>query len=326
MKLIYRSKGAHLNATEPAKLARSVYCIGLVAVAIARAQTTEIVLRNFVTPPHGTIATAQQATLGGNGGVQTEQPTGTNRKVPSISISSVANGATNLVGPVAPGEIVVLYGSSLGPTALVQSHVNNAGLVDTQLAGTQAFFNGTPAPIIYTWATQVAAIVPYELSGSASAQVKVTFQGQTSASMTVRVAESAPGLFTLDSAGKGTAAAVNEDGSINSMTHQAAIGDIITLFATGEGQTVPAGVDGKLANTPLPHPVLPVTVTIGGQTVKPLYAGGAPGAVAGMMQINVQIPNGISWIGSTYDVPIVLQVGNTVSQAGVTITVNPWDY
>src|SRR6202035_2236751 len=89
-------------------------------------------------------------------------------------------------------------------------------------------------------------------------------------------------------------AAVNQDGSINSAGHPAPIGSFISLFATGEGQTSPAGVDGKPAQVPLPHPLLPVTVTIAGQTVTPQYAGGAPGEVAGLMQVNVQIPSGMT--------------------------------
>jgi len=64
----------------------------------------------------------------------------------------------------------------------------------------------------------------------------------------------------------------------------------------GEGQTSPAGVDGQAAQIPLPHPLAPVAVTIGGTTVIPQYAGGAPGEVAGVMQINVQIPRGIQTV------------------------------
>jgi uncharacterized protein (TIGR03437 family) len=60
------------------------------------------------------------------------------------------------------------------------------------------------------------------------------------------------------------------------------IGDVISLYATGEGQTTPAGVDGKTAGVPLPHPNLPASVTIGGQVTTPQYVGGAPGEVAGV--------------------------------------------
>ena len=214
----------------------------------------------------------------GNNAIRLLQPV-------SVGVSSVTNGASNISGPVSPGEIVVISGSGLGPAQLAQYHIGTSGIVETQLAGTQVFFNGTPAPIIYTWATQVAAVVPYSLSG-VSAQVTVSYQGQPSGAVSVPIAASAPGIFTLDSTGKGPAAVVNQDGSINSASTPAKAGDFISIYATGEGQTSPTGIDGKPATVPLPQPNLSVTVTIGGQVVKPQYAGGAYGEVAGVLQVN----------------------------------------
>jgi uncharacterized protein (TIGR03437 family) len=235
------------------------------------------------------------------------------------AIGAVANAASNLSGAIAPGEIVVLFGSSFGPAQLTSAHAGSDGLYDAQLAGTSVQFNGISAPMIYASSTQVAAIVPYEVTGN-NAQVAVTYQGQSSAPTTVAVAAAAPGLFTLGSTGQGQAAAVNQDGSINTSSAPAPVGSIISLYATGEGQTSPAGVDGKPATAPLPTPVLPVTVTIGGVTINDLqYVGGAPGEVAGLLQINVQIPAGIT-AGSA--VPVLIRVGSATSQAGVTIAVS----
>ena len=249
---------------------------------------------------------------GNNKAIRVLQPTG-----PALSIANVINAASNLPGSVSPGEIVVLLGSGLGPAQLTLCPVTSQGNIGTQCGGTTISFNGTPAPIIYTWAMQVAAIVPYSVS-STSTQATVTYQGQTTLPFSVNVATVAPGLFTLDSTGKGQAAAVNEDGSINTAGHPAPIGSYISLFATGEGQTSPTGVDGQPAQVPLPHPLAPVTVTIGGMTVTPQYAGGAPGEVAGLMQINVQIPTGIQ-TGNA--ILVTVQIGNASTQAGVTIAV-----
>ena len=235
----------------------------------------------------------------------------------ALGISGVANAASNLSGPVSPGEIVVLSGNGLGPAQLTECPVITSGNIGTQCAGTTVSFSGSPAPIIYTWATQVAAIVPYSTSGT-TAQAAVTYQGQPVSTVPVNVVPVAPGLFTLDSTGKGQAAAVNQDGSINTTGHPAPIGSYISLFATGAGQTLPLGVDGQPAQVPLPRPLAPVTVTIGGITVSPQYAGGAPGEVAGLTQINVQIPGGIQ-TGNA--VPVTLQVSNVSSQPGVTIAV-----
>ena len=89
------------------------------------------------------------------------------------------------------------------------------------------------------------------------------------------------------------------------------------VYATGEGQTSPAGVDGKLAVAPYPAPLLPVSVTIDGIAAQVLYAGAAPGLVAGLLQIDVQIPNGAA-SGAR---PIVLTVGDAQSQTSVTVAV-----
>ena len=238
---------------------------------------------------------------------------------PGPSVTAVASAASDVLGPVAPGEIVTVYGSGLGPSQLTSGGLSGSGLLQTQVAGTQVSFNGTPAPIIYTWGPAVCVIVPYQITGT-SAQVTVTYQGQTSGPITVSTAPSAPGVFVWEllSSGKGQALVVNQDGSINSTNIPARVGSVITLYATGEGQTSPGGIDGKIASAPAPQPILPVTVTIGGQTVQPQYAGGAPGEVAGVMQINVQIPSGVQ---PGVAVPITVQVGQASSQPSVTIAV-----
>jgi uncharacterized protein (TIGR03437 family) len=64
--------------------------------------------------------------------------------------------------------------------------------------------------------------------------------------------------------------------------------------------------------------VLPVTLTIGGQQAQVLYAGGSPGSLAGLMQINARIPAGIT-AGDA--VPVVLQVGDVQAPQSVTIAV-----
>jgi len=124
-------------------------------------------------------------------------------------------------------------------------------------------------------------------------------------------------LFTADSSGKGQAAAANFDGSINSASNPAAIGSVVSLLVTGEGQTWPMGLDGKPASDPLPLPFLPVGVTIGGKSANINYAGGAPG-LAGVMQIKAEIPTGVS---SGPSVPLEVQVGGIPTQAEVTIAV-----
>jgi uncharacterized protein (TIGR03437 family) len=200
----------------------------------------------------------------------------------------------------------------------VEAPPPGADLFPKQLAGTSVTFNGTTGPLLYTSAGQVSAIVPYGVSGP-NVQVVVQYQSLTTAAFTAPLVDSAPALFTTDATGNGQALAVNPGGSMNSPGRPAPVGSFITLYATGEGRTTPAGVDGKPATVPLPVPVLPLIVTIGDQEAFVQYAGGAPGLVAGIMQINVQIPPGVT-PGSA--VAVVIDVGGVPSPARVTIAVS----
>ncbi len=249
----------------------------------------------------------------GNAAIRMLQPSGF-----GLTISAVANSGSNLTGPIAPGEIVVIYGSGLGPSTLTLFQVDNNGLVPTTLAGTRVLFNGTPAPVIYTWTSQVAVVVPFGTNPT-NMQVVLQYLNQTSAPVSLSTSAAAPGLFTSDSSGKGQVAVINQTGSINGAANPAKVGSVISVYATGGGQTSPASVDGTFVSTPLPQTVLPVTATVGGQSATVLYAGGAPGLVAGVLQINVQIPSGVQ-AGNA--VPISVQVGAVASQPGVTIAVS----
>jgi uncharacterized protein (TIGR03437 family) len=90
------------------------------------------------------------------------------------------------------------------------------------------------------------------------------------------------------------------------------------LFATGEGETSPPGVDGKPAAEPWPRPQLPVKVLIGGVEAELLYAGAAPGMVAGLLQVNARVPAGVA-PGAA--VAVELRVSDTSSPSGITMAV-----
>jgi trimeric autotransporter adhesin len=60
-------------------------------------------------------------------------------------------------------------------------------------------------------------------------------------------------------------------------------------------------------------PNLQVSATVGGIPAVVQYAGGAPGEVAGVMQVNVQIPAGVQPGGY---VPVVLTVGSASNVGG----------
>jgi uncharacterized protein (TIGR03437 family) len=92
----------------------------------------------------------------------------------------------------------------------------------------------------------------------------------------------------------------------------------IQIYATGEGQTSPPGVTGSIIGTNLKKPVLPVTASIGGQDAVVQYAGSAGSSVAGLLQVNVLVPQSAT-PGSS--VPIAITVGGAATQTGMTIAV-----
>jgi astacin len=233
--------------------------------------------------------------------------------------SSVVNAANFLLnGGVAPGEIVTIFGLALGPDSLVTSRINpGTQRLDTVLAETRVLFDGIAAPLIYVSANQISAVVPYAVAGKTSTRMSVIYNGVSSNPLILPVIESVPALFTFDSSGKGPAALLNQNGSVNTQSNPAQRGSTVVLYGTGEGQTGPDGVDGKPAVAPLPKPVLPVKVLIAGREAIVSYAGGAPGLTAGVIQVNVRIPDD----SPTGAVPVSLVVGTKSSPANVSIWV-----
>ncbi|HVN06955.1 MAG TPA: hypothetical protein VMT86_21200 [Bryobacteraceae bacterium] len=254
----------------------------------------------------------------GNNRVRQLTPSQTVTQTPppqAINVA-VANGASLLPGPLAPGEIFTIFGQDLGPATAVTGMFNTPDQLSTTLGGVQVLLNGVAAPLFYVQANQINAQVPYEVAGLAAAQMQIIYQGTSIANMQVALTDASPALFTVDY-GTGNAAVVNQDGTINSTENPAPQGSYVVLYATGPGQTDPAGVTGAGAQAPYPKPVLPVSLTFANIPVNVLFAGGAPGFV-GLMQINAQVPMGYVPTG---DLPVVLTVGSDQSQTGVTIAV-----
>lgn len=235
----------------------------------------------------------------------------------SISIRTIQNAASNVAGSIAPGEAVSIFGTRLGPVTWVAGTASN-GVIGTGLSGTRVLFNGVAAPLLYAGLSQINAIVPYSVAGAQVVRVQVEVQGLTGDGFDISVREAAPGIFTSDQSGRGQAAAVNQNGSINSVSNPAERGSIVALYVTGEGQTLPAGSTGRVIGTDvLPRPVLPVTVQIQGLPAEVVYAGAAPFA-AGLMQVNARIPVSVT---ASDRAPVNLIVGSFPAQPGVTIAV-----
>jgi uncharacterized protein (TIGR03437 family) len=214
------------------------------------------------------------------------------------SITAITNSASYGTGGVSPNEIVVIFGTSIGPAAVTSAASINW---PQSLAGTQVLFDGTPAQLLYVSAGQISAVVPWSVAGKGTTAVSVDRgSGVVSAAVQVPVVAAAPALFTINTQGTGPAAAVNQDGTVNGASNPASRGSYMSLFATGI-----SGSDVK--------------VTIEGQNATVTYAGGVAWSGPGLTQINVIVPAGVA--GGTAQV--VVQSAGFSSRDGVTLAVAP---
>jgi uncharacterized protein (TIGR03437 family) len=236
---------------------------------------------------------------------------------PRIFQDCVVNAASYLGGGVAPGEMVTIFGSAMGPSELVPQRLTEDGRLAANLAETRILFNGVPAPLLYVSDKQSTAIVPYAVAGLSSVDVEVEYRGVRSEAVTVTVLTSRPGIFSLDASGQGQGAILNEDGSINSPSNPARRGSIISIFGTGGGEAAPAVVDGQFISGTLPRTSLPVSVffdlgnnehQVEAKQAEVLYAGGVSGSVAGLLRLDVRVPANAVDTGNA--VPFALFIGS----------------
>jgi uncharacterized protein (TIGR03437 family) len=219
-----------------------------------------------------------------------------NANAQTFPLACVGNAASFDEGPIAPGEIVTLMGTGLGPQQGMQSQATLQSPFPTQAADVEVTFDGTPAPLLWVQDGQINAIAPWSLTPGQTTQICASYNSVTTNCVTSMVAQSAPAVFTVDGV---HAAAVNQDGTINSANNPAPVGSIVSVWATGLGPITPSQADGTLVGLPLPDNVLPVQ--IGAQVVglkidfytpfEMEYAGPAPYLVAGASQIDFQAVN-----------------------------------
>jgi uncharacterized protein (TIGR03437 family) len=200
---------------------------------------------------------------------------------PDTATVAVVNGASLAAGPIAPGEIITIFGTGFDP------------------ANTQLLVAGGSATLFYTSATQLNALAPGSLTPDSPTTISIVVDAVTVATSSVPVVTAAPGIFTTGATGQ--AAALNQDGSLNSSMNPADRGSIVSIYATGQG----TGTGN-------------VTLTIAGYSAPLSYAGPAPG-FPGLMKINAQIPCGFLPPGNQ---PVTLSIDGISSQPGVTLAID----
>ncbi len=235
------------------------------------------------------------------------------RSEPGVfTAASVLNGASFHAGPVAPGEIVTIYGTGFGSPELAQAAYED-GLLQGWAGDTKVYFDGIQAPMIYSLSGQISAIVPYSVSGST--RIEVEYLGTKTDPVAVPVAATAPGIFCY-SAGRGQAVAINNGSVFNGPDHPVHAGDHLTFFLTGEGAVTPAIGDGRLPKGPhYPAPARWLGVYISGIECPVEFAGLI---YAGVTQVNVRVPDNVP---SDDAVSLRVLIGGVASPDNVTIAV-----
>ncbi len=229
---------------------------------------------------------------------------------PTFTSANIVNAASYAGGSVAPGSIMSLFGLGLG-----SNWASAAGSVPTTLANTKITVSGVTGsvPLFYASPTQVNFQMPYEASGNITLTL-IREDNQTTA-VTIPVGAAQPGLFSMNSSGAGPAAAQRADTSTLTSANPAKRGEVVVLYATGLGKLNANVATGQAASQAAVASNA-VTVTIGGRTVTPDYAGITPGFV-GLYQVNFHIPADLATTG---DVPVTIASAGVVSNT-VTIAI-----
>jgi uncharacterized protein (TIGR03437 family) len=270
---------AVLNATGSALSFSSRYPAGVVSPAIA------------VGPGHRIL-------LGG----QTGLVSSLDWSVPAVTrIWTAANAAGAQNNPIiAPGELISLYGTNLGPAVPVVAQTGGDGRMPAELAGTQVLVNGIAAPLLYVAGDQINAVTPFPIAPGDNTTIQVVAGQTASIDFPAAIVSAQPGIFQN---GQG-AAAINQDGTVNSESNPSKVGSVIAFWATGAGRVYPTPVDGEVAAAAVDYRCCEVYVY--DKPAEVLYAGAAPGMVAGVIQVNFRVPEGAASIAGP--VPVTLRV------------------
>jgi uncharacterized protein (TIGR03437 family) len=221
--------------------------------------------------------------------------------VPAGAILSAASYESQ--APLPPGGFASIFGSKLSDAISEDLQLP----FETQRAGTEIIVAGQSLPIHFTSAGQVNAIFPYGLAVNTTHQLIVMRGNTLSVPQSITVAPTRPAVFATNAQGFGQGHIyVSGPGGVLTLAdavHPAAAGDVIVLYAAGLGAVDPPVPAGTATPPQLFRTTNEVTATIGGVAARVDFAGLAPYFAAGLYQVNITVPDGVT-PGS--EVPLVL--------------------
>jgi uncharacterized protein (TIGR03437 family) len=214
--------------------------------------------------------------------------TGTGVFLDPTGVVNAASSAPFTAG-IAPGELLTLYGTNLAAALTIAPGTP----FTTSLGGVQVTVNGLAAPLYYVSQTQISAIVPYGITGSI-AQVQVNNNGTLSNAVSMFTNTTAPGIFTVPPGGLGYGAILHQDGNLVTNRNPAQIGETVSVFVTGLGAVTPTIADGAAGPAGvLSFTTNTITAYVGATKATVTFSGLAP-QLAGLYQVNVTIPSGVT--------------------------------
>ena len=236
-----------------------------------------------------------------------------NQTAPSIGgVVSTASYVSN--APLAPGAFASIFGENLATTSIQAGKLP----LTTQLAGAQAFIAGRLAPIQYASSGQINFLIPFDLAPNSTQQLIVIQGSAYSTPESITIAPAQPAVFTLG-AGVGAITVVKANGDQFSAdaSHPASAGDTLVIYCAGLGAVTPPVATGSAApGSPPAKASSTVTVTIGGQPAPVAFAGLTP-TYAGLYQVNVTVPSGIT---AGPNVPVIITAAG-LSSPPVTVAI-----
>ncbi|HYI92471.1 MAG TPA: hypothetical protein VEX68_02915, partial [Bryobacteraceae bacterium] len=215
-------------------------------------------------------------------------------------------------GGLAQGALATAFGTGLGPgtgvSATVYPLASTLAGVGVRLTQGANSVNAYP---VFVVAGQVNFLVPSN-TPLGPTEVRVTYNNETSAPITVQIVKSAFGLFTFT---QGTSRAVAQnfvsgaETPVNLPTLPAKPGQTLIAYGTGLGPI--AGADNVAAPTG-DIAGAQVEILVGGVPARRVYAGRSP-CCSGLDQIVFELPNNAP-AGCT--VPLVVRVDGVYSNLG----------
>lgn len=209
---------------------------------------------------------------------------------PKYSTDSVVHGASFQKGAFAPNTFISIFGENLAWSTLSVSAANlEANTLPTSLGRVQVLIGPTLGFLVFVSPGQINVLIDNRLTPG-TYPLRVLRDALAGPKAEITIAGTAPGLFAI---ADGAPVVTRPDGSLVTAETPAKPGQIVILWATGLGPTLPSLRPGELPRGAAPlDQKIPFEVRLNEVPIPAghiLYAGVAPG-FAGLYQINVLLP------------------------------------